>query len=210
MKNKYQIEYENTTDCFWAKEPAKYVKVFIEKYCSNLHGLTGLDLGAGEGKNAVYLASKGAKVYAVDVSPIALSRFNQQPNYDSYKENIGTICCDMRNVYFPNETFDFVVAYGILHCLSNKKEVKEYVDKIKSWIKPKGFFICVTFTDEVPPPDSQSYLEYESFLEKGMLEEMFSNWKILEKENDIIAETHPTCNVEHKHSLIRLIAYKDE
>ena len=210
MKNKYQIEYEQSNDCFWAKEPAKYVKMFVEKYCQNLNGLSILDIGAGEGKNAVFLATKGAKVIAVDISPIALSRFNRQPNYEIAKNNIDIVCEDIRNInYNPNE-FDLIVAYGIMHCLSSTKEVREYIEQIKSWVKPKGYFVCVTFTNEIAPPESQSYLEYESFLEKGELEEILSDWHILAIENDIISETHPTSNIEHQHSLVRLIAQKYE
>ncbi|KAA6324185.1 Tellurite methyltransferase [termite gut metagenome] len=208
MKEKYQIEYENSNGCFWAKEPAKFVKLFVKKYCADLRGLKGLDLGAEEGKNAVFLASKGAKVLAIDISTIALSRFNQQPNYSIAQNSVEVKCSDIRDINFDAGSFDFIVAYGILYCLSSTEEVKTYIEKIKSWIVPNGYFICVTFTNELPPPQSQSYLEYESFLKKGELEKSLDDWTILEQENDVITETHPTCPIEHKHSLIRLIAKK--
>ncbi|MDD4437680.1 MAG: class I SAM-dependent methyltransferase [Tissierellia bacterium] len=208
MKEKYQIEYEQSSDCFWAKEPAKYVRLFVDKYIPNLKGFEVLDLGAGEGKNAVYLASKGANVLGVDISPIALSRFNKQPNYFTAKENIHIECKNIRECSFDKESFDLVVAYGIFHCLSSRTEIAEYISTAKSWIKKNGYFIIVTFTDEIAPPDLQSYLEYESFLKKGELESFFEGWKILEKENGIITETHPTSKIEHEHSLVRLITQK--
>lgn len=210
MKEKYQIEYEQSTDCFWAKEPAKYVRLFTDKYIQNLNGFHILDLGAGEGKNAVYLANKGANVLGVDISPIALSRFNKQPNYLSAKGNINIECKDIRECSFEKESFDLVVAYGIFHCLSSRKEIAEYISRVKSWIKKNGYFIIVTFTDEIAPPDLQSYLEYESFLKEGELEFLFNDWKILEKENDVITETHPTSKIEHEHSLVRLIVQNHE
>ena len=66
-KHKYQEEYENST-CFWGKEPAKYVKLLAETLSHNLQGMRVLDLGAGEGKNAVYLAHLGAEVVAIDLN----------------------------------------------------------------------------------------------------------------------------------------------
>lgn len=208
MKNKYQIEYEKSNGCFWKKEPAKYVKLFVDKYCLDLREKRVLDLGAGEGKNAVFLAAKGANVKAIDISPIALSRFNQQPDYSVGYMNIDTICDDISNLDFKDKSFDIIVAYGILHCLSSVFEIENYIYKLKKWIAPNGYFICVTFTDELLPPESQSYLDYESFLKQGRLEELFVDWKILEIENDIISETHPTSNIQHQHSLVRLISQK--
>nr|WP_297167034.1 class I SAM-dependent methyltransferase [uncultured Dysgonomonas sp.] len=208
MKEKYQIEYEQSSDCFWAKEPAKYVRLFVEKYMQNLRGFHILDLGAGEGKNAVFLANKGANVLGIDISPIALSRFSKQPNYISAKDNVKIECKDIRKCSFEKESFDLVVAYGIFHCLTSRREIAEYISIAKSWIKKDGYFIIVTFTDEIAPPMLQSYLERESFLRKGELESLFEDWMILEKENGIITETHPTSKVVHEHSLVRLIAKK--
>jgi cyclopropane fatty-acyl-phospholipid synthase-like methyltransferase len=210
MKEKYQIEYEQSSDCFWAKEPAKYVRLFVDKYLEDLKDFNVLDLGAGEGKNAVYLANKGANVLGIDISPIALSRFDKQPNYISARKNINIECKDIRKCSFDKESFNLIVAYGIFHCLSSRREIAEYISIAKSWIKENGYFIIVTFTDEITPPDLQSYLEYESFLKRGELESFFEGWEILEKEDDIITEVHPTSIIEHKHSLVRLIAKKNE
>lgn len=210
MKNKYQIEYEQSNDCFWAKEPAKFVKLFVNKYCNDLNHKTVLDLGAGEGKNAVYIAAKGAIVIAVDLSPIALSRFCLQPNYNLARDKIKVYQQNIMGLDFENGSFDVIIAYGILHCLSSKKEVETMIERIKRWLVPNGHFICTTFTDEIAPPYIQSYLEYDSFLKKGQIEGFFKKWQVLEHENDIITETHPTTKIEHQHSLVRLIAKKIE
>ena len=71
LKHKYQEEYEQS-HCFWGTKPSKYVKLFVEKFGNNLVGKTFLDLGAGEGKNSVFLANYGATVISVDLSKIAL------------------------------------------------------------------------------------------------------------------------------------------
>jgi tellurite methyltransferase len=208
IKHKYQVEYEKSSGCFWEKEPAKYVKLLSTEVVKSFNGLYILDLGAGEGKNSVYLANLGAIINAIDLSPIALSRFDQQPNYQQCKERIYRTTMDIRSLEFSDRTFDVVVAYGILHCLSSKEEINRMVTKIKRWIKPKGYFVCATFTDKIPPPSFQDYLEYEAFLSEGELQDLFYDWQVVQFEEGSIREKHQTSMIEHEHSISRLIARK--
>ena len=107
---RYQSEYEATNSCFWEPVPGKYVRLFTDKYEKVLNGFKVLDLGAGEGKNSVFLATKGAEVVAVDTSAIALSRFDLQPDYESVKFKINPICQDVRLLDYDPNTFNVVVA----------------------------------------------------------------------------------------------------
>lgn len=117
---KYQNEYENSS-CFWGTDPAKFVKLYLEKFSANLENKLVLDIGAGEGKNSVYLANMGAKVVATDVSKLALSRFTMQPNYHKCKSQIYRVISDIKNLAISKCQFDIIVAYGVLHCLDNRQ-----------------------------------------------------------------------------------------
>jgi cyclopropane fatty-acyl-phospholipid synthase-like methyltransferase len=167
-------------------------------------------VGAGEGKNAVFLANMNANVTAVDVSEIALSRFARQPNYENCSQRITIIKEDIRNLSFRDEEFDIIVAYGVLHCLDSKEEIFSMVGSIKKWLKKGGYFVCATFTDEIPIPKVQTYLNEKSLLSQGELEGSLDDFEILNSENSIISEIHPTTNIEHKHSIVRIIAQKHE
>jgi len=207
-KNKYQIEYENSTSLFWEAKPAKFVSYFVKEVPLDFNDLNVLDLGAGEGKNSVYLANLGANVTAVDVSDIALSRFALQPNYTKCAAKIKQIQADIRTVNFSPFHFDVIIAYGVFHCFSHKQEIYSIIQKIKSWTKTDGYFIGLTFTDKIPPPEVQDYLDIEAFLKENELQSLFSDWHIIASENDIITETHSTSKIQHQHSLTRLIAKK--
>ncbi|MEL0282956.1 MAG: SAM-dependent methyltransferase, partial [Ilumatobacter sp.] len=50
------------TDLVWSAGP----NVFIEEICAGLEPGSALDLAAGEGRNAVWLAERGWDVTAVD------------------------------------------------------------------------------------------------------------------------------------------------
>jgi len=207
--HKYQKEYENSNGCFWERAPAKYVSLFIKNYKLDFSKITILDLGAGEGKNSVFLANHVANVIAVDISEIALARFSLQPNYNSCKSRITIVKDDIRNISFHNNQFDVIVAYGILHCLNSKEEVLAIIDKIEKWLKKGGYFICATFTNTIPVPEIQSYLEENAFLSEGELEKYLTKFTIIESENSILTETHPTSKIEHQHSIVRVIAKKN-
>jgi tellurite methyltransferase len=207
-KNRYQIDYENFTDCFWQREPAKYVKFFYNEIARDLKNYKVLDLGAGEGKNAVFLASKGACVTAVDLSSIALSRFSQQPNYNHCKDKINTIESDVRTINFNTNEFDLIIAYGIFHALENIDEIYKLINKSMIWLKSGGYYIIATFTNDIPPPKIQNYLEFKAFVNYKDLINSIENTKNIIYEHDIITEIHPTSNIEHKHSIARLIIQK--
>ena len=209
-RHKYQAEYEASKGCFWETAPSKFVKLFTDQLDLSVSGLDVLDLGAGEGKNAVYLANLGAKVTAVDVSPIALARFEMQPDFQASSSNITRINSDILEIRYSDRQFDLIIAYGILHCLSSSVEIRTFVDTIKKWLKPKGYFIGATFTNEIPPPSFQSYLDIESFLDPGELQDMFKGWQIIKTEDSVINESHPTSKKEHRHSISRIIVRKND
>ena len=211
MKRKtyrYQNEYENTVGLFWENSPASFVKLFANIVMVDYHELKVLDLGAGEGKNSVFFASKGAKVVAVDTSENALSKFTLQPNFIESEHRIYRIQEDILELSFPNESFDIIIAYGVLHCMNSYEEIVEMIKKIQLWLKKGGYFIGATFNNEIGIPDIQDYLCEESLLEKGQFETFFHGWDIIAKEDGIISETHCTTLISHKHSISRLIAKK--
>lgn len=205
---RYQSEYEATNSCFWEPVPGKYVRLFTDKYEKVLNGFKVLDLGAGEGKNAVFLATKGAEVVAVDTSAIALSRFDLQPDYESVKAKINPICQDVRLLDYDPNTFNVVVAYGIFHTFDNIDQIYDLIEKIWCWLEKNGYLIIVTFTNDLHPPEVQNYLDYNAFIEKNSFIAFLKKWLVLEIQEEAIEESHPPNFIKHKHSLIRLILKK--
>ncbi|MEU1841727.1 class I SAM-dependent methyltransferase [Micromonospora chersina] len=66
----WDTRYASTPGLVWSAEPNRFV-------VESVTGLTpgaALDLAAGEGRNAVWLAEQGWRVTAVDFSPVAVAR----------------------------------------------------------------------------------------------------------------------------------------
>jgi 2-polyprenyl-3-methyl-5-hydroxy-6-metoxy-1,4-benzoquinol methylase len=72
-----------------------------------------LDLGSGEGGDAVWLAEHGWRVTAVDISPTAVARGAAGAAERNVADNITWICHDL-STWSTTETFDLVTA-SFLH-----------------------------------------------------------------------------------------------
>ena len=106
----------------------KYIQYFIDR-----EGKQILDLGCGDGGNALYLESIGLEVVAADFSQSALNIVK------SRSSTISTCCFDMTNKFpFDPETFDFVVASLSTHYFSFQDTLNVY-EQIWSVLKPNGY-----------------------------------------------------------------------
>lgn len=199
----YDLEYSNCS-CFWGNEPGKFVK-YIPAY---LESGNVLDLGAGEGKNSIYLAEKGYKVVSVEISEFAINNFKKElyKHTEETQEKIEIIRANVIEYENPSE-FEIVIAYGLLHCLYNLSYIDLLIEKIKKWVMHNGYVIIVSFNDKIKIPEVQEYLE-PTLLPNNYLKKKFEEWDIINYEDDIITETHPTSKIEHQHSLSRILAKK--
>jgi SAM-dependent methyltransferase len=66
----WDARYAASTDLVWTAEPNR----FVVEALGDLPPGDALDLAAGEGRNAVWLAERGWRVTAVDFSPVAVDR----------------------------------------------------------------------------------------------------------------------------------------
>ncbi|MEU5941427.1 class I SAM-dependent methyltransferase [Micromonospora sp. NPDC047548] len=68
--NDWDGRYAGSAELVWTAEPNRFVVEAI----ADLAPGDALDLAAGEGRNAVWLAERGWRVTAVDFSPVAVAR----------------------------------------------------------------------------------------------------------------------------------------
>lgn len=199
----YDLEYSQC-ECFWGTEPGKYVRRLLTY---RKDGAV-LDLGAGEGKNAIFLAEKGFVVTAVECSRPAIKNYCARKDTlpQRAQQRINMILGDVRSYEIGN-SYDVVIAYGLLHCLPSICEIEMVVRKIQDATIPGGLNVIVTFTDVLPVPAAQPYL-VPTLLPSDYLQEAYNGWAILDYENDILSESHPTSRIIHEHSLCRMIAKK--
>jgi len=189
--------------CFWGSEPGSFVRVLCDHYLS-LRGLRVLDAGCGEGKNAAFLAAAGAVVDALDVSPLAIE------NGRRYWEDCAGITWkvgDVRQVDIPHSHYDVVVAYGLLHCMPSVAEVLAAILRLQNATQVGGYNVVCAFNDRrqelhAHPGFSPSLLAHAAYLHA------YASWEVLRQSDSDLTERHPHNNVEHTHSMTRLLARK--
>jgi len=133
-----------------------------------------LDLGAGQGRNSLFLLEKGFEVTAVDLSSVGMGKIRGDALKRGLpiKARIGNAV----NVGFSNP-YDVVLLLFVLHHLQDD-EAKALIEKAKSGTARDGLHIIAAFTRigdfyEVNPNSGRFYPE------SGQLKGIYSDWEIL-------------------------------
>jgi SAM-dependent methyltransferase len=110
------------SDLIWSVGPNQ----FVEAECADLPPGRALDLAAGEGRNAIWLARRGWQVTAVDFSRVALDKGRTLAggSTNPITGEIDWICADA-TTWSPEETYDLVViAYLQLPAAQRREAVR--------------------------------------------------------------------------------------
>ena len=91
----------------WSAEPNR----FVEEECRAMTPGRALDLAAGEGRNAIWLAGRGWSVTAVDFSSVALDKGRRlaERQGDAVAAGVTWVCADVRTWQPDPGRFDLVV-----------------------------------------------------------------------------------------------------
>ncbi len=104
-----------------------------------------LELGCGNGRNALYMAGKGCSVDAVDFSQSALDWARERTSKAGLTVNY--ICESMFRTEIAPESYDIVYDAGCFHHLPPHRR-KDYVELVEKALKPGGSFGLVCFRPE--------------------------------------------------------------
>ncbi len=204
MNGGYDEGYRRCS-CFWGQGPGSLV-VKLGDHIGTFTGLQVLDAGCGEGKNAIFLARKGAVVTAIDVSMLA--HHNARQAWGSDCELVQWEVADILSYPLMENSFDLIIAYGLLHCLTSKEQIDEIVDLFKRSTKARGYNLICAFNNRhqdlsAHPGFSPTLLAHMDYLKK------YRGWDIVYQSDQDLTEQHPHNNLWHTHSMTRMIARKE-
>ncbi|MFN8887661.1 MAG: methyltransferase domain-containing protein, partial [Cyclobacteriaceae bacterium] len=101
-----------------------------------------LDLGVGEGRNAMFLARQGFNVTGVDFSIEALNKLNLAKTKEN--SNLKTVHSDISD-FKINQLYHLIISNATLHFLK-KKEIYKLVDSMKLNTHIGGINYITAFT----------------------------------------------------------------
>ena len=101
-----------------------------------------LELGAGHGRDAVYLAGEGFIVQATDVSAAGLEQLHAATHQRGVTHRVRTIIHDIRDpLPLPDASVDAVYAHMLLCMALSSTEIRAAVGEIGRVLRPGGVLI---------------------------------------------------------------------
>ena len=183
---RWDARYQRESDFWLDLEPRQLLT-------SNAHLLPAegraLDAACGVAINALFLAQRGLRAFALDISEYALRLAKQRAS------NIGlpleAAVIDLSNPWLPAEYFDAILNFHFLE--------RGTIPVYRQALKPGGLIFFDTFTKRGERNDSPVY-----YLDPGELIGWFHNFEIIHyAENDLF----PSVN-HSKRGIAQLIARK--
>lgn len=110
---------------------------FVEAHLADLEPGTAIDLGAGEGRNAVWLASRGWSVTAVDFSQVGLDKADRLAA--EHGVGVTTVCADA-TTWAPAAPVDLVVVSYLQLPSEPQRTVLEHA---ATWLNPGGTLLVI-------------------------------------------------------------------
>jgi SAM-dependent methyltransferase len=108
-----------------------------------------LEIGAGTGTNAIWLAERGFDVLAVDISPLAVERARAKMANRALRCRFATL--DFVAASVPGGPFRFVFDRGCLHVFDEPEERARFAACVATALAPGGFWLSLIGSTEGPP-----------------------------------------------------------
>jgi len=205
QKNKY----------YWGLKP----NPTLEEYINEIPKGKALNIGAGEGRNSIFLAKNGFEVTAIDRIKQGLDKIKKLAK--KHNLTIKTNLCDIKNLKFEKEKYSLIISVSTIHFLK-KSEINPILDKIINSLKISGFIYLSVFSTKDPMlklikerkieeiEENTFYLPkfktYRHFFTKTEIKEKFKDFNIiLLKQKEILDTGH---DKPHYHNIIEFLAQK--
>lgn len=200
----YKQEYNNKYSgpiLYWGNKPhclAVHLKKILPVNSSVL------DLGCGEGQNAVYLAKHGFCVTAADLSEKGIDRLKNLAK--TRKVNINTCVCDAVNFIKNSSEYNAIICANLFQFIPSDR-ISEFINNIREKTSINGYNVIASFVAENEVQKQKAISQGRYLFDKDELKSFYSNWQIIEYSEKLSSwETHG--EPKHRHFVVKMIAKK--
>jgi 2-polyprenyl-3-methyl-5-hydroxy-6-metoxy-1,4-benzoquinol methylase len=117
----------------------RFNKEYRFRVLGPLTGKKVLDVGCGDGINAMNLALLGADVTGIDISAGAIEVGKRRAEINGVSDRVRFVCSPLETADFEKGSFDIIWGDAILHHLI--ADLDAVMNKVASWAKPGGVII---------------------------------------------------------------------
>ena len=165
-------------------------------------GATVLDLGCGEGRNALFLAERRFEATAVDVSEHGIKKLRSLASQRGL--GVRAEVADMRSYELRHE-FDLIISHGCLH-LIERAAWRQVLHRMKAHTAVGGYNVVAVFTDRLAPPSDLKPFCLGLFRERELFS-YYASWQIQLQQSYTIIDEHPG-GIHHMHPIDKIVARK--
>ena len=108
-----------------------------------------LEIGAGTGTNALWLAERGFEVLGIDVAPLAVER--AMAKLDGHDFDCRFAVLDFLVASSPGDPFRFVFDRGCFHVFDEPQERARFAARVASTLVPGGLWLSLIGSTEGGP-----------------------------------------------------------
>ena len=200
IRTNYEKWYEGD-EYYWGLEPGDFLFELIN-LCPPAENTKVLDIGCGEGKDAVFMAEKGYDVTAFDLTENGIRKTIALAHKRGVKVNAYV---DDINTFETDEQFDIIFSTGTVQYIFDENK-EAFFKKLEKITKPNGIVFINVFVEksflELPP----DWDKEEKMWKSGELFTYFSDWKF-EKIDEVIFEDN-SGGIPHYHCMDTIICRK--
>ncbi len=188
-------------DYYWTRRPSDSCFAVL-KYLPPERPLRLLDLGCGEGRNAVFFARNGYRVTAMDISGEGIEKTQRLAAESGVK--LEAIVADM-HAFRLTEPVDVIFSTGVLHsCRPDTRA--ELMEHYRALTNPGGLHALSIFVDKPFVPTAPDADPGTWLWRSGELFGFYWDWRI-EAGGEAIFDCNSS-GVPHQHAVNRVVARK--
>jgi len=159
-----------------------------------------LDIGAGQGRDTIFLAKSGFAVDSIEKSDVAINYLKSLNN-----SNICPIQTRIEDFDIVEDRYDLINAINVLQFVEDEN-IPNVTTKIKAGLKSGGVVVIASFTEEDPSFLEQSFKKYFA---KGELKKLFSDFEIIFYREKLVDDNpHGGTPYPHQHGAVEVVARK--
>lgn len=169
----------------YGKKPAKFL-------AENFHLIPKagkvLDVGMGEGRNSVFLATKGYEVTGIDISSVAIKKAEELAK--EYDVTVLSILGDAKKYQFKPNNFDAVLCFYYVD--------RELLPVLINLIKPGGYLYYEAYTLDQKIKSGLKDTQDDYYLKSGELKTLLKDLKIIKYEEGVFGNEYKASAIARK------------
>lgn len=179
---------------YWGREPSRLARRTVDYLPPDPSGRTLIDIGAGEGRDAVFFAERGFEVTAVDVSPAGLEK--AQRLAEERGVELTTRQADA-NEFELLEPMDVVFSTGAVQFIRPGVRQRQF-ERFRRQTRLGGIHAVFAFVDhpDIPPAPDTTDDQYP--FDRTELQGYYEDWETLHTEEVVFDDD--SGGIPHRHA----------